>query len=157
MTRMQKVRTFLWYDGQAEAAARRYVSLVPDSRIIDVARLGEDGATVLVTFELGGVEYLALDGGPLYRFTEATSIMVLCDDQSEVDRLWDGLIADGGEPGPCGWCKDRWGLSWQVVPRALLELQQDPDRARAARANAAMLRMGKLDIAALYAAADAAD
>lgn len=157
MTGMQKVRTFLWYDGQAEAAANHYVSLVPDSRILSVERLGEDGATVLVTFELGGIEYLALDGGPLYSFTEAASIMVLCEDQAEVDRLWDGLISDGGEPGPCGWCKDRWGLSWQVVPRALLELQQDPDRARAARANAAMLTMGKLDIAALYAAADATD
>jgi predicted 3-demethylubiquinone-9 3-methyltransferase (glyoxalase superfamily) len=157
MTSMQKVRTFLWYDGQAEAAANHYVSLVSDSRIVSVARLGEDGATVLVTFELGGVEYLALDGGPLYRFTEAASIMVLCDDQAEVDRLWDGLISGGGEPGPCGWCKDRWGLSWQVVPRALLELQQDPDHARAARANAAMMTMGKLDIAALYEAADAAD
>jgi predicted 3-demethylubiquinone-9 3-methyltransferase (glyoxalase superfamily) len=118
--------------------------------------VGDDGSTVLVTFELGGVEYLALDGGPLYSFTEAASIMVLCSDQEEVDRLWDGLISGGGEPGPCGWCTDRWGLSWQVVPRALLELQQDPDRARAARANAAMMTMGKLDIAALYAAADAA-
>ncbi len=157
MTGMQKVRTFLWFDGQAEAAANHYVSLVPDSRILTVARLGEDGATVLVTFELGGIEYLALDGGPLYSFTEAASIMVLCEDQAEVDRLWDGLVSDGGEPGPCGWCKDRWGLSWQVVPRALLELQQDPDPARAARANAAMLTMGKLDIAALYAAADATD
>ncbi|KQR54557.1 3-demethylubiquinone-9 3-methyltransferase [Leifsonia sp. Leaf336] len=154
---MQKVRTFLWYDGQAEAAANHYVSLVPDSRIVDVARLGEDGATVLVTFELGGIEYLALDGGPLYSFTEAASIMVLCEDQAEVDRLWDGLISGGGEPGPCGWCKDRWGLSWQVVPRALLELQQDPDPARAGRANAAMMKMGKLDIAALYAAADGTD
>lgn len=157
MTGMQKVRTFLWYDGQAEAAANHYVSLVPDSRIVDVARLGEDGATVLVTFELGGIEYLALDGGPLYSFTEAASIMVLCEDQAEVDRLWDGLISGGGEPGPCGWCKDRWGLSWQVVPRALLELQQDPDPARAGRANAAMMKMGKLDIAALYAAADGTD
>ena len=156
MTGMQKVRTFLWYDGQAEAAVNHYVSLVPDSRIVGVARLGEDGATVLVTFELGGIEYLALDGGPLYSFTEAASIMVLCEDQAEVDRLWDGLISGGGEPGPCGWCKDRWGLSWQVVPRALLELQQDPDPARAGRANAAMMTMGKLDIAALYAAADAA-
>lgn len=155
MTVMQKVRTFLWYDGQAEAAANHYVSLVPDSRVLSVARLGEDGATVLVTFELGGTEYLALDGGPLYSFTEAASIMVVCEDQDEVDRLWDGLISGGGEPGPCGWCKDRWGLSWQVVPRALLELQQDPDPARAGRANAAMLTMGKLDIAALFEAADA--
>lgn len=156
MTRMQKVRTFLWYDGQAEAATSHYVSLVPDSRILSVDRLGEDGSTVIVGFELGGIEYVALDGGPLYSFTEAASIMVVCEDQAEVDRLWDGLTADGGEPGPCGWLKDRWGLSWQIVPRALLELQQDPDRERAGRANAAMLTMGKIDIAALYAAADAA-
>ncbi|QNE34113.1 VOC family protein [Leifsonia shinshuensis] len=152
---MQKVRTFLWYDGQAEAATSHYVSLVPDSRILSVDRLGEGDSIVLVTFELGGIEYVALDGGPLYSFTEAASIMVVCDDQEEVDRLWDGLTADGGEPGPCGWLKDRWGLSWQIVPRALLELQQDPDRERAGRANAAMLTMGKIDIAALYAAADA--
>lgn len=156
MTRMQKVRTFLWYDGQAEAATNHYVSLVADSRILSVDRLGEDGSTVIVGFELGGIEYVALDGGPLYSFTEAASIMVVCEDQAEVDRLWDGLTADGGEPGPCGWLKDRWGLSWQIVPRALLELQQDPDRERAGRANAAMLTMGKIDIAALYAAADAA-
>ena len=155
MTAMQKVRTFLWYDGQAEAATSHYVSLVPDSRILSVDRLGEGDSIVLVTFELGGIEYVALDGGPLYSFTEAASIMVVCDDQEEVDRLWDGLTADGGEPGPCGWLKDRWGLSWQIVPRALLELQQDPDRERAGRANAAMLTMGKIDIAALYAAADA--
>ena len=156
MTRMQKVRTFLWYDGQAEAATNHYVSLVPDSRILSVDRLGEDGSTVIVGFELGGIEYVALDGGPLYSFTEAASIMVVCEDQAEVDRLWDGLTADGGEPGPCGWLKDRWGLSWQIAPRALLELQQDPDRERAGRVNAAMLTMGKIDIAALYAAADAA-
>ncbi|MFE4469149.1 VOC family protein [Leifsonia sp. NPDC056824] len=115
---MQTVRTFLWYDGQAEAATEYYASLVPDSRILRVDRLGEDGSTVLVTFELGGIEYVALDGGPLYSFTEAASIMVVCEDQAEVDRLWDGLTADGGEPGPCGWLKDRWGLSWQIVPRA---------------------------------------
>lgn len=155
MTAMQKVRTFLWYDGHAEEATALYVSLVPDSRIVGVDRLGEDGSTVLVTFELGGIEYLALDGGPMYSLTEAASIMVLCEDQAEVDRLWDALTADGGEPGPCGWLKDRWGLSWQVVPRALLELQRDPDRGRAERSNAAMLTMGKIDIAALYAAADA--
>ncbi len=156
MTRMQKVRTFLWFDSAAEEATEFYASLIPDSRVLRVDRLGDDGRTVLVAFELGGIEYLALDGGPLYSFTEAASIMVVCEDQAEVDRLWDGLTADGGEPGPCGWLKDRWGLSWQIVPRALLELQQDPDRERAGRANAAMLTMGKIDIAALFAAADAA-
>ena len=108
-----------------------------------------------VEFELDGQAFVALNGGPEFTFTEALSLQISCEDQEEVDRLWDGLISGGGEPGPCGWCKDRWGLSWQVVPRALLELQQDPDPARAARANAAMMTMGKLDIAALYAAADA--
>jgi predicted 3-demethylubiquinone-9 3-methyltransferase (glyoxalase superfamily) len=154
MTGMQKVRTFLWYDDSAEEATEYYVSLIPDSRILRVDRFGDDGRTVLVTFELAGIEYLALDGGPLYSFTEAASVMVVCEDQAEVDRLWDGLTA-GGEPGPCGWLKDRWGLSWQIVPRALLELQQDPDPERAGRANAAMMQMGKIDVAALYAAADA--
>ena len=157
---MQKVTTFLWYDDQAEQAAERYVSLLPNSRIVRVERMGADDAdpsagTVVVTFELDGIEYQAMNAGPLFPFTEAISISVLCDDQAEVDRLWDALTADGGEPSRCGWLKDRWGLSWQIVPRALIELQRDPDPARARRANDAMLQMGKIDIAALYAAADA--
>lgn len=160
MCRMQKVTTFLWYDDQAEQAAQRYVSLLPNSRIVSVERMGADDAdpsagTVVVTFELDGIEYQAMNAGPLFPFTEAISISVLCDDQAEVDRLWDALTADGGEPSRCGWLKDRWGLSWQIVPRALIELQRDPDPARARRANDAMLQMGKIDIAALYAAADA--
>lgn len=158
---MKKVTTFLWYDDGAEQAAERYVSLLPDSRILRVDRFGADpsdadSGTVVVSFELDGVEYQAMNGGPLFPLTEAVSISVLCDDQAEVDRLWDALTADGGEPSQCGWLKDRWGLSWQIVPRALIELQRDADPARARRVNDAMLRMGKIDVAALYAAADAA-
>lgn len=156
---MQRVSTFLWYDDQAEQAAEFYVSLIPHSRIVEVDRLsgapGPASGVILVRFELDGIEYQALNGGPQFRFTEAASIMVLCDDQAEVDRLWDALTADGGEPSQCGWLKDRWGLSWQIVPRDLIALQHDPDPGRAQRATQAMLSMGKIDIAALHAAADA--
>jgi predicted 3-demethylubiquinone-9 3-methyltransferase (glyoxalase superfamily) len=152
---MQKVKTFLWYDTGAEDAARLYVSLLPDSRILSVDGMGGEGGTTVVGFELAGVEYLAMNAGPMFPFTEAASIMVLCDDQAEVDRLWEALIADGGAPSQCGWLKDRWGLSWQITPKRLLELQRDPDPGRAGRANAAMMTMGKIDIAALEAAADA--
>jgi predicted 3-demethylubiquinone-9 3-methyltransferase (glyoxalase superfamily) len=107
-----------------------------------------------VTFELDGRPFVALNGGPEYRFNEAVSFQVSCEDQEEVDRYWAALTADGGEEGPCGWCKDRWGLSWQIVPKALPQLLGDPDQARAQRAMSAMLQMGKLDIAALRAAAD---
>jgi predicted 3-demethylubiquinone-9 3-methyltransferase (glyoxalase superfamily) len=153
-TPMQKVTTFLWYDQGAEQAARLYTSLLPDSRILSVDRMGGEGGVTLVRFVLAGVEYQSMDAGPAFPFTEAASIMVLCDDQAEVDRLWDSLTADGGTPSQCGWVKDRWGLSWQITPKRLLELQRDADPERARRANAAMLTMGKLDIAALEAAAD---
>ncbi|WP_025155750.1 VOC family protein [Leifsonia aquatica] len=153
---MQKVTTFLWYDDGAEDAAALYVSLLPDSRILSVDRMGGDGGTVLlVRFVLAGVEYQAMNAGPQFPFTEAASIMVLCDDQAEVDRLWDALIADGGAPSQCGWLTDRWGLSWQITPKRLMELQRDPDPGRAHRANEAMLTMAKIDISALEAAADA--
>ena len=156
---MSRVSTFLWYDDQAQQAAEFYVSLIPNSRIVEVARFGPDtpgtdGSVMVVRFELDGVRYEALNGGPMFSFTEAVSIVVLCDDQEEVDRLWNALTADGGEPSRCGWLKDRWGLSWQIVPRDLLALQQDPDPQRAQRATQAMLQMGKIDIAALHAAAD---
>jgi predicted 3-demethylubiquinone-9 3-methyltransferase (glyoxalase superfamily) len=153
---MQKVSTFLWFDSGAVDAAELYVSLLPDSRIIEVQRFGGDGsdAVVVVRFALAGVEYQAMNGGPAFPFTEAVSLSVVCEDQSEVDRLWEALTADGGEESMCGWLKDRWGLSWQIVPRRLLELQTDPDPDRARRANQAMLGMRKLDIAALEAAAD---
>ena len=154
---MQKVSTFLWFETGVEEAVELYTSLLPNSRILEVQRFGEgmpDGLVVL-RFTLDGVEYQAMNTGPAGGFTEAFSLSVLCDDQAEVDRLWAALTADGGEESMCGWLKDRWGVSWQIVPRRLLELQSDPDRARAARANRAMLSMRKLDIAALEAAADA--
>ncbi|WP_431247559.1 VOC family protein [Leifsonia xyli] len=153
---MQKVSTFLWFENGVEEAAALYTSLIPNSSILEVQRFGEgmpDGLVVL-RFTLDGVEYQAMNTGPAGGFTEAFSLSVLCDDQAEVDRLWEALTADGGEESMCGWLKDRWGVSWQIVPRRLIELQGDPDRARAARANQAMLGMRKLDIAALEAAAD---
>jgi predicted 3-demethylubiquinone-9 3-methyltransferase (glyoxalase superfamily) len=154
-----KISTWLWFDTEGLEAAEFYCSLFPNSRITDVAKFGEAGpreaGTVMtVEFELDGRTYAALNGGPQFKFTEAISLTVSCEDQAEVDRYWTALTADGGEEGPCGWCKDRFGLSWQVVPKRLDELLADPDEGRAQRAMAAMLKMGKLDVAALEAAAD---
>lgn len=155
----QKITTFLWFDHQAEQAAEFYVSVFRYGRVLDVQRYseagpGETGSVMLVSFELFGQEFLALNGGPVFTFNEAVSLQVDCEDQAEVDRYWDLLTADGGEPGRCGWLKDRYGLSWQIVPRRMTELLVDPDPARVRRATAAMLTMGKLDVAALEAAAD---
>ena len=155
---MQRITPFLWFDDQAEQAAQFYVSLFPDSRILEVVRYGDDApgqaaGVSSVSFVLQGLEFLALNGGPLFPFTEAISLYTTADTQEEIDRLWNALIADGGEPSQCGWLKDRWGLSWQIVPKRLSELLGDPDPARAHRALQAMLAMGKLDIAALEAAA----
>ncbi|BAJ32196.1 MULTISPECIES: VOC family protein [Kitasatospora] len=158
----QKITTFLWFDDQAEQAAEFYTSVFEFGRVTDVQRYsaagpGEPGSVMLVSFELFGQEFLALNGGPQFTFNEAVSLQVDCADQAEVDRYWELLTADGGAPGPCGWLKDRYGLSWQIVPRRMTELLSDPDPERARRATAAMLRMGRLDIAALEAAADGAD
>jgi predicted 3-demethylubiquinone-9 3-methyltransferase (glyoxalase superfamily) len=156
---MQKVTPCLWFDGQAEDAARFYVSLLPDSRIDRVTRSPADtpsgpaGMVLTVEFTLGGTQFLGLNGGPTYRFTEAISFQIMCADQAEVDRLWSAL-SDGGSAGPCGWLKDRWGLSWQIVPVRLHQLLADPDPNRSRRAMEAMLRMGKLNIAELERAAD---
>ncbi|MFE6051325.1 VOC family protein [Kitasatospora sp. NPDC056446] len=155
---MQKISTFLWFDDRAEEAATFYTSLFPDSRITRVTRHGRAGpgpagSVMTVDFELAGREYVALNGGPVFTFTEAVSLQVECEDQQEVDRLWAGLTADGGEPGPCGWLKDRFGLSWQITPKVLLDLVGGEDRAAADRVTAAMLRMGKLDIRSLLDAA----
>jgi predicted 3-demethylubiquinone-9 3-methyltransferase (glyoxalase superfamily) len=156
---MQKITPCLWFDGQAEPAARFYVSLVPDSRIDRVLRSpgdtpsGPAGMVLTVEFTLAGHKYIGLNGGPQYSFTEAVSFQIACADQAEVDRLWSAL-SDGGSPGPCGWIKDRWGLSWQIVPTRLHELLADPDPDRSRPAMAAMLKMGKLDIAELERAAD---
>jgi predicted 3-demethylubiquinone-9 3-methyltransferase (glyoxalase superfamily) len=158
---MQKVTPCLWFDGQAEQAARYYVSLLPDSRIERVVRSpgdtpsGPAGMVLAVEFTLAGSKFTALNGGPQYRFTEAVSFQIACDDQAEVDRLW-AALTEGGSPGPCGWLKDRWGLAWQIVPRRLIQLLADADPNRSRRAMEAMMKMGKIDIATLERAADGA-
>ncbi len=157
MATMQKVTPCLWFDGQAEEAAQFYTALFPESRIGKVVRYGEagpgpPGSVVTVSFELFGQEFTGLNGGPMFTFSEAVSFAIHCETQDEVDRYWDALT-EGGEEQPCGWLKDRFGLSWQVVPTMLPELLSDPDPARAQRATEAMLQMKKLDIAALQKAA----
>ena len=159
---MSKIKPCLWFNGQAEEAANFYVDLFPDSRINNVARSpaetpsGPEGMVLTIDFTLAGEDFQGLNGGPDYKFNEAISFSVDCADQAEVDRLWDALTANGGEPGPCGWLKDRWGVSWQIVPRRLGELLGDADPDRSRRAMEAMLKMGKIDIAGLEAAADSA-
>ena len=158
---MQKITPFLWFDTQAEEAATFYVSLFDDAEITNVARYpegapGEPGAVMTVAFTLAGQEFTALNGGPVFDFTEAVSFYVHCKDQDEVDRFWSRLTADGGEPGQCGWLKDRFGLSWQIVPDRLTELLSDPDPARSQAAMQAMLQMNKIDIKVMEDAADAA-
>jgi len=157
---MSKISPFLWFDTQAEEAARFYVSIFPNSRIISVNGLpvdlphtgAEAGSVITVAFELDGQAYIAMNGGPGHPFTDAISLMIDCDGQDEVDRYWDALTADGGQEVACGWLKDKYGLSWQVTPRQLMEMTTSPDKAAAARAFQAMMGMVKIDIAALKAA-----
>jgi predicted 3-demethylubiquinone-9 3-methyltransferase (glyoxalase superfamily) len=149
----QRITTFLWFDDQAEQAAELYTSVFADSGIDHVARYGETGPgpkgqAMTVKFRLEGQEFLALNGGPVHKFTEAVSLLINCDTQDEVDRYW-RLLSDGGSEDQCGWLKDRYGLSWQVVPTALPRLLTDPDPQKAARVMRAMLRMRKIDIATL--------
>ena len=158
---MQKISPFLWFDRQAEEAANFYVSLFDDAEITEVSRYpkgspGPAGEAMTVNFRLADQEFTALNGGPEFRFTEAISLFVRCKDQDEVDRLWGQLTHDGGEPGQCGWLKDRFGLSWQIVPDRLGELLGDPDPERAQRAMQAMLQMQKIEIKTLEDAANAA-
>jgi predicted 3-demethylubiquinone-9 3-methyltransferase (glyoxalase superfamily) len=148
---MQKITPFLWFDTQAEEAARFYVSVFKNSKIGQISR-GEGGRVMVIGFELDGLKFTALNGGPLYEFTEAISLQVDCADQAEIDDLWNKLTADGGEPGRCGWLKDRFGLSWQIVPADMGQLVGGDDPAKARQAMKAMMQMGKLDIAALEAA-----
>jgi predicted 3-demethylubiquinone-9 3-methyltransferase (glyoxalase superfamily) len=148
---VQKIRPFLWFDDDAESAAAFYVSVFDDAEIVGVTRNPENDAALVVTFRLGGQEILALNGGPLFRFTPAISLHVACATQAEVDDLWERLSA-GGEPGRCGWLTDRFGLSWQIVPTVLDALLADPDADRAKRVFDAMLGMNKLDIATLQRA-----
>ncbi len=140
---MQKISPFLWFDSEATEAAKFYVSLFPNSRITS----GDGSAQV--TFELDGMEVMAFNAGPAFRFTEAVSFFVKCETQEEVDRYWDALIANGGEASQCGWLKDRWGLSWQIIPDALGECLGNPDPEKAQRALQAMLQMRKIIVADL--------
>ena len=154
---MSKIAPCLWFNGEAEEAARFYVSLFPDSAIKAVSRYGKDapfpaGVALMVEFTLAGQRFQALNGGPQFRFSEAVSFSISCRDAAELDRIWTGLIADGGEAGRCGWLKDRFGVSWQVVPDGLGALLSDPDPVRAGRATKAMMGMTKLDLAAIRAA-----
>jgi predicted 3-demethylubiquinone-9 3-methyltransferase (glyoxalase superfamily) len=159
---MQTLYPCLWFDGNAQEAAEFYTSLLPDSHVDKVSRSPADtpsgpaGMIMTVDFTLAGQRMQGLNGGPDFHFNEAVSLVIECEDQAEVDRLWAALTASGGEPGPCGWVKDRFGLSWQVVPRELIRLVEDPDPERARRAMEAMLRMGKIEVDELRRAADAA-
>jgi predicted 3-demethylubiquinone-9 3-methyltransferase (glyoxalase superfamily) len=149
---MQKIVTYLWFNDQAEEAMNFYVSLFPNSHIVNISR-GPDGKVFAGTFVvLAGQEFYALNGGPRFPFTEAISLFVNCANQDEVDDLWDKLTADGGEESMCGWLKDKFGLSWQIIPQQLGQLMGDPDPARAGRVMQAMLQMRKIDVAALQRA-----
>lgn len=150
---MQKITTFLWFDDAAEDAARFYTSIFPGSRVLHV-QPGPGDKPMLVEFELAGQRYLALNGGPQFTFNEAISLFVDCESQEEVDELW-GKLTEGGEEGPCGWLKDRYGLSWQIVPRELPRLLSHPDPEVAGRVFQAMQGMKKIDIQGLLDAAGA--
>jgi predicted 3-demethylubiquinone-9 3-methyltransferase (glyoxalase superfamily) len=155
---MQKITPFLWYSNQAEEAAAFYASIFPDSRVTRVVALpsespsGPPGSVKIVDFVLFGQPFTAMSAGPLDPFNHAISFVVNCDTQAEIDRYWNALLANGGSTEQCGWLKDRFGLSWQIVPTVLVQMMADPDRARAKRASDAMMQMVKLDIAALQAA-----
>ena len=152
MTAPRRVRTCLWFDTEAEEAARFYVSLLPQSRIESVSRPAPDAAVAVVEFELSGAPYMALNGGPHFTHSPAASIHVLTEDQAETDRLWARLIADGGEESMCGWLTDRFGVSWQIVPIPSVRMLEAPDRTAAGRAWEALMKMKKIDIEALEAA-----
>lgn len=149
---MAGIRTCLWFDGNGHEAAAFYVSLIPGSAIETQSGATQSGAPLIVEFDLAGVPYSVLNGGPTYTLSPAASIQIFTDDQVETDRLWAALIADGGAESMCGWCIDRFGLSWQVIPRQLMATVGGPDPAGAKRATEAMLAMKKIDIAALEAA-----
>jgi predicted 3-demethylubiquinone-9 3-methyltransferase (glyoxalase superfamily) len=157
---MNDMTPCLWFDTEGEEAAKFYTSVFPNSKILDVAHYGEAGprpaGTVMtVSFELNGLKFVALNGGPDFKFSEAISFQVSCENQDEVDKFWSAL-SEGGEEGPCGWVKDRFGLSWQVVPTVLPKLLDDPDPEKAQRVMAAMLKMKKIEIDELEQAAAAA-
>lgn len=152
--------TYLWFDTEAEQVAEFYSSVFPDTRVINVQRYGPnarrpEGSVLAVTLEMFGQTFVALNGGPEFKHSEAVSFSLSCDNQEEIDRLWSQLTSNGGQESECGWCKDRFGVSWQVQPRALERMLSDPDHDRAARVWSALMTMRKIDIARLEAAANA--
>ncbi|HEY2961987.1 MAG TPA: VOC family protein [Pyrinomonadaceae bacterium] len=156
--RKQKITTFLWFDNNAEEAANFYVSVFKNSRILETTRYteagpGPKGTVMTIAFELDGQQFTALNGGPQFKFTEAISLVVHCQSQEEVDYYWNKLTADGGQESQCGWLKDKFGLSWQIVPEALMTLLKQPDAAKAQRVVQALMQMKKLDIKKLEQAA----
>ena len=156
---MQKITPFLWYDNQAEEAANFYVSIFKNSKVLSVSRYGDagpgpKGSVMVASFELEGQKFTALNAGPRFKFTEAISFVVNCETQEEVDYFWEKLTAGGGQESMCGWLKDKYGLSWQIVPTVLFELFQDKDREKSQRVMQAMLQMKKMDVATLMRAAE---
>ena len=154
----QKITPFLWFDKQAEESAQFYVSIFKNSKILHVSRYGDagpgpKGSVMVVNFQLAGQEFTALNGGPLFKFSEAFSFVVNCENQQEVDEYWSKLTSGGGQESQCGWLKDKFGFSWQIVPTALGKLMSDKDPQKANRVMEALLKMKKLDIATLEAAA----
>jgi predicted 3-demethylubiquinone-9 3-methyltransferase (glyoxalase superfamily) len=157
----QKITPFLWFDGRVEEAVNFYTSVFKNSEVLNISRLpdgapGTSGKIIMATFRLNGLEFTALDGGPMFKFTEAISFFVHCETQAEVDYLWDKLTTDGGQESQCGWLKDKFGLSWQIVPNALGKLMGDPNPVKAKNVMQAMLQMKKIDIAKLQEAYDKA-
>ena len=158
---IQKIKPFLWFDKEAEDAAKFYCSIFKNSKILEVARFPEGGpapagSVMIVNFELEGMQFVGLNAGPTFKFTEAISFVVTTETQEETDYYWNQLTADGGQESACSWLKDKFGLSWQITPRTLIELLSDKDAKKAARVMKAMMTMKKIDIAALRRAADAA-
>ena len=156
---MQKITPFLWFNDQAEEAMNFYTSVFKNSKVMDVNRVGDagpgkSGGVMMASFELDGQPFMAINGGPMFTFSEATSFFIDCTDQKEVDYFWEKLSAEGGAPGQCGWLKDKFGISWQVVPKVLGKLLSDPDPEKANRVMQAMLKMTKIDVTALQAAHD---
>ena len=154
MAAKQRIKTFLWYDANAEEAVKFYVSIFKNSKVLEVTRYGEagpgpKGSVMTVEFQLEGQRFIALNGGPHFKFTEAISLSVECDSQKEIDRLWSTLTSGGGQESQCGWLKDKFGLSWQINPTLLGKMFADKDPKKVKRAMAAMLEMKKMDIAAL--------
>ena len=159
MSKKQKITTFLWFDNNAEEAAKFYTSIFKNSKILNLSRYGDagpgpKGSVMACTFQLEGQEFIALNGGPHFKFTEAISLLVDCETQEEVDTLWNTLTADGGAPSQCGWLKDKFGLSWQIIPSALMEMMTDRDPAKSRRVMEAMMQMSKIDIQKLRQAYD---